>query len=248
MTIRTVTDRGATLDAGVARSSCSHRVRCRTRAFAHSENGVAIDFWGGFTHPIFGPDHVVAMVAVGLWGAFLGPPAIWVLPVVFPLVMAVGGRARRCSACRCLASKPGSPSRPSRLARWWRSPQSRRYGSPRCWSVLSRSSTAMPMAPSFRSARTRSPFPWASSSPPACCTSAASHSGGCPIGRPAGSPCGRRAASLPLIGLGYLAHSYEQASPRVLPVLACSRSRRRHWRIRRSWASAACSAASCTRC
>jgi urease accessory protein len=60
-------------------------------AFAHSEQGAAIDFWGGFTHPIFGLDHVIAMVAVGLWGAFLGPPAIWVLPVVFPLVMAVAG-------------------------------------------------------------------------------------------------------------------------------------------------------------
>jgi urease accessory protein len=31
------------------------------------------------------------MVAVGLWGAFLGAPAIWILPVVFPLVMAFGG-------------------------------------------------------------------------------------------------------------------------------------------------------------
>jgi urease accessory protein len=62
-----------------------------TRALAHSEQGVAIDFWGGFTHPIFGLDHVIAMVAVGLWGAFLGPPAIWLLPVVFPLVMAVAG-------------------------------------------------------------------------------------------------------------------------------------------------------------
>jgi urease accessory protein len=48
-------------------------------------------FAGGFAHPLFGPDHVVAMVAVGLWGAFLGAPAIWVLPIVFPLVMAVGG-------------------------------------------------------------------------------------------------------------------------------------------------------------
>lgn len=66
-------------------------VLAATPAFAHSENGVAIDFWGGFTHPIFGPDHVIAMVAVGLWGAFLGAPAIWLLPVVFPLVMAVGG-------------------------------------------------------------------------------------------------------------------------------------------------------------
>jgi urease accessory protein len=62
-----------------------------TPALAHSEKGVAIDFWGGFTHPIFGLDHVVAMVAVGLWGAFLGPPAIWLLPVVFPLMMAVAG-------------------------------------------------------------------------------------------------------------------------------------------------------------
>ena len=31
------------------------------------------------------------MVAVGLWGAFLGAPAIWLLPIVFPLVMAFGG-------------------------------------------------------------------------------------------------------------------------------------------------------------
>jgi urease accessory protein len=31
------------------------------------------------------------MIAVGLWGAVLGPPAIWVLPVAFPVVMAFGG-------------------------------------------------------------------------------------------------------------------------------------------------------------
>ena len=48
-------------------------------------------FLSGFLHPISGLDHVVAMVAVGLWGAFLGRPAIWVLPIVFPLVMAFGG-------------------------------------------------------------------------------------------------------------------------------------------------------------
>ncbi len=40
---------------------------------------------------MLGPDHVVAIVAVGLWGAVLGAPAIDLLPVVFPLVMAVGG-------------------------------------------------------------------------------------------------------------------------------------------------------------
>jgi urease accessory protein len=66
-------------------------VSMTSAAFAHSENGVAIDFAGGFKHPITGLDHLVAMVAVGLWGAFLGTPAIWVLPVVFPLVMAIGG-------------------------------------------------------------------------------------------------------------------------------------------------------------
>jgi urease accessory protein len=61
-----------------------------TPALAHT-GSVAGGFFGGLAHPVFGPDHVVAMVAVGLWGAFLGPPAIWLLPVVFPLVMAFGG-------------------------------------------------------------------------------------------------------------------------------------------------------------
>jgi urease accessory protein len=59
-------------------------------AFAHS-GSVSGGLIGGLSHPLFGPDHVAAMVAVGLWGAFLGPPAMFVLPVVFPLVMAMGG-------------------------------------------------------------------------------------------------------------------------------------------------------------
>jgi urease accessory protein len=62
-------------------------------ALAHTGVGVVGGFLSGFTHPIFGFDHVVAMVAVGLWGAFLGQPAIWLLPVVFPVVMAFGGLA-----------------------------------------------------------------------------------------------------------------------------------------------------------
>ena len=60
-------------------------------ASAHEGAGVTGGFISGFMHPILGWDHVVAMVAVGLWGAFLGRPAIWILPVVFPLVMALGG-------------------------------------------------------------------------------------------------------------------------------------------------------------
>lgn len=60
-------------------------------AFGHEEAGQAAGFLAGLAHPVSGLDHVVAMVAVGLWGAVLGAPAIWVLPVAFPLVMAAGG-------------------------------------------------------------------------------------------------------------------------------------------------------------
>jgi urease accessory protein len=60
-------------------------------AHAHTGEGVQGGLVSGLTHPLFGWDHVVAMVAVGLWGVFLGRPAIWILPVVFPLVMAFGG-------------------------------------------------------------------------------------------------------------------------------------------------------------
>ena len=59
--------------------------------FAHKRGGEAIGFASGFLHPISGLDHILAMVAVGMWGAQLGAPAMWVLPVVFPMVMALGG-------------------------------------------------------------------------------------------------------------------------------------------------------------
>ncbi len=60
--------------------------------YAHADaSNLSGGFLSGFLHPINGLDHVVAMVAVGLWGAILGKPALWVLPLVFPLVMALGG-------------------------------------------------------------------------------------------------------------------------------------------------------------
>lgn len=61
------------------------------RADAHIEAGQAGGFLSGLRHPVSGLDHVLAMVSVGLWGAQLGPPAIWILPVTFPMVMAFGG-------------------------------------------------------------------------------------------------------------------------------------------------------------
>lgn len=60
-------------------------------AAAHEQVGVAGGLVSGFLHPLTGLDHLVAMVAVGIWGAQLGAPAIWVLPITFPLVMAFGG-------------------------------------------------------------------------------------------------------------------------------------------------------------
>jgi urease accessory protein len=59
-------------------------------AFAHTGHDV-FGFSSGFLHPIFGLDHVVAMLAVGLWAALQGRPALYLLPVVFPLVMVFGG-------------------------------------------------------------------------------------------------------------------------------------------------------------
>lgn len=60
-------------------------------ALGHTQAGAMSGFLSGFLHPLAGLDHVLAMVAVGLWGAQLGVPAIWLLPVTFPLVMACGG-------------------------------------------------------------------------------------------------------------------------------------------------------------
>jgi urease accessory protein len=63
-----------------------------TPALAHTGGDLG-GLASGLAHPISGLDHVVAMVAVGLWGGILGAPALWLLPIVFPLVMALGGAA-----------------------------------------------------------------------------------------------------------------------------------------------------------
>lgn len=60
-------------------------------AVAHVGAGQAAGLLTGLQHPWSGLDHVLAMIAVGLWGAQLGNPALWLLPVIFPVVMAMGG-------------------------------------------------------------------------------------------------------------------------------------------------------------
>ncbi|MFI4964117.1 MAG: HupE/UreJ family protein [Caulobacterales bacterium] len=60
-------------------------------ALAHTGTGLPGGFTSGFLHPLSGFDHLLAMVSVGIWGAFLGRPLLIALPVIFPTVMAVGG-------------------------------------------------------------------------------------------------------------------------------------------------------------
>lgn len=63
---------------------------CPESVLAHVEGGQAAGFLTGLQHPWSGLDHVMAMVAVGLWGAQLGNPALWLLPITFPMVMTMG--------------------------------------------------------------------------------------------------------------------------------------------------------------
>lgn len=59
-------------------------------AMAHDGTGLAGGFVAGFVHPLSGPDHMLAMISVGLWGAFLGRPLVYALPMIFPTVMVIG--------------------------------------------------------------------------------------------------------------------------------------------------------------
>lgn len=60
-------------------------------AQAHTSGLPHMDFAAGFGHPLGGLDHVLAMVAVGLWAAQLSGRALWLVPLTFVLTMAVGG-------------------------------------------------------------------------------------------------------------------------------------------------------------
>jgi urease accessory protein len=60
-------------------------------AFAHTGVGDTSGFVHGFSHPLGGLDHVLAMVAVGLYAAMIGGRALWAVPTTFVTVMAVGG-------------------------------------------------------------------------------------------------------------------------------------------------------------
>jgi urease accessory protein len=77
--------------AALTAALCAFVLLWPLAAWAHVESGQAGGFLSGLSHPVSGLDHVVAMIAVGLWGAQLGMPALWLLPVTFPMLMAFGG-------------------------------------------------------------------------------------------------------------------------------------------------------------
>jgi urease accessory protein len=62
-------------------------------ASAHVGVGDTHGFVHGFSHPLGGIDHVLAMVAVGLLAAQIGGRALWLLPLTFVSVMALAGIA-----------------------------------------------------------------------------------------------------------------------------------------------------------
>ena len=62
-------------------------------ASAHVGVGDTHGFAQGFVHPLNGIDHILAMVAVGLFAAQLGGRALWLVPLTFVSVMALAGIA-----------------------------------------------------------------------------------------------------------------------------------------------------------
>jgi urease accessory protein len=64
-----------------------------TPAAAHVAHGVAGGLTAGALHPLGGVDHLLAMVAVGIWAAQLGGRALYGLPLAFLAAMALGGTA-----------------------------------------------------------------------------------------------------------------------------------------------------------
>jgi urease accessory protein len=60
-------------------------------AQAHILGSETGSFWHGISHPIGGLDHILAMIAVGLWSLQIGGRAIWLVPVTFVSTMILGG-------------------------------------------------------------------------------------------------------------------------------------------------------------
>lgn len=61
-----------------------------TPALAHTGVGHADGFFAGLSHPVFGPDHLLAMLSVGVWSAVAAPKNVWIAPLAFVAAMIAG--------------------------------------------------------------------------------------------------------------------------------------------------------------
>ncbi len=59
-------------------------------AFAHLDPVEHGSLLAGISHPLFGADHILAMLAVGLWASQVGGKALWAVPAAFVATMALG--------------------------------------------------------------------------------------------------------------------------------------------------------------
>lgn len=60
-------------------------------ASAHTGHHLVAGFTTGLTHPLTGLDHLLAMIAIGLWAAQQGGRALWAVPATFVSAMTLGG-------------------------------------------------------------------------------------------------------------------------------------------------------------
>lgn len=74
----------------IALTSLALTIASVTPAFAHLNPAEHGSFAAGFSHPLFGTDHILVMIAVGLWAWQIGQRAIWIVPAAFVGTMIFG--------------------------------------------------------------------------------------------------------------------------------------------------------------
>lgn len=79
------------LKKSIRHAACAAAALFMAPAFAHNgDSHAAFSLSAGFAHPFSGFDHLLAMLAIGIWAAQNRRPALWLLPVIFPMMMGLG--------------------------------------------------------------------------------------------------------------------------------------------------------------
>jgi len=72
-------------------SSAALLTMLATGAEAHTGHGATNAFAAGLAHPLEGFDHLLAILAIGLWAGLVGGRGLWLWPVSFVGAMLIGG-------------------------------------------------------------------------------------------------------------------------------------------------------------